>query len=234
MEVKELNEKIAALSIDHKTALNKLYREYAYAHNPIGVGDIVRDHYQIRLVEKIKWRKTHNKDNPADCVYFGPRLKKDLTPYVKQDPTEGLYQCNLKQIIKKAPVVEKKPKGLTAYQFFIENLPVWNDRKYPMQSYETYMLINFIKHVGEDAFNKTWQGWDYEQWSSDICYHYHKCHRQVDMYDDPYLDSLMWNILQFQKDKSPWTYTIFQWRDYSLRMQGKMTDLLEEDEKDFN
>lgn len=72
---------------------NKLIqREYADAHNPYKVGDIIKDHMSIIKIEKIGYQ--YESHRLPTCIYHGIGLKKDKTPK-KNGLMTAIYQSNI-------------------------------------------------------------------------------------------------------------------------------------------
>lgn len=95
MSEEEYNEQLAKLKQELKRREEVLAKTYAYANNPVFIGDIVTDHVTTIKVQKIGiYRSLY-----PSCFYIGVELKKDLTPKKRQENTT-IYQCNIVKIDK--------------------------------------------------------------------------------------------------------------------------------------
>lgn len=95
MEYSQLMSKIKDLEQEYTSKINKLKIEYAKAHNPYSVGDIVEDHLGKLLIEKIKFteRRVVDKTIPY-CFYIGKELNKNGSVSKKQTGRK-VYQFNI-------------------------------------------------------------------------------------------------------------------------------------------
>ena len=93
MNVDEYKNKIKA--IDDYASINKRNtdKEYALSNNPVKIGDIIRDHSCMIKVEAMRYTRYSSFGFP-ECVYSGPRLKKNKKPFVSGE-TEVVYQSNI-------------------------------------------------------------------------------------------------------------------------------------------
>ena len=84
---------IAEVEKEKDIKINNLVRIYAQENNTIKIGDIVKDHMESIIVEKINFVRPYYNELPH-CVYYGTRLKKDGTP--RKDMTKtSVHQSNL-------------------------------------------------------------------------------------------------------------------------------------------
>lgn len=79
MKKEEYEKAVKSEKDSHAEKLRKLAREYAFANNPYRVGDIVTDHYQTIVVEKIRFSMGFN---VPYCTYTGAQLTKKRVPRV--------------------------------------------------------------------------------------------------------------------------------------------------------
>lgn len=87
------------LEASNKLHLNKLARKYAFSNNKVGIGDIISDHIHKIRVDKIKFTIGGNCISTLpECVYYGPRLKKNDDPFVNGD-RETIWQSNIVESI---------------------------------------------------------------------------------------------------------------------------------------
>lgn len=92
MEKQEFINQSKELYEKYMLDLRLLRTKYVMANNPYSPGDVISDHRGVYIrIETIgTW---HDSDNPC-CLYKGPRVKKDGTPY-KNGGTETIYQSNI-------------------------------------------------------------------------------------------------------------------------------------------
>ena len=89
--LKDLQEK-------HKKEIRDLQVEFALASALYKKGDIIKDSYSTIKVEKIKVSVTFGNPEP---VYYGLKLKKDLTPMKKME-YGAIYGNRLVELVKHA------------------------------------------------------------------------------------------------------------------------------------
>ncbi len=77
MKTEQYNEKIKKLTLKFEEQKRKLMKDYVVSQSSLKVGDVAADHNAIIKIERIDG--TLVKDKPV-CLYYGSRLKKDLTP----------------------------------------------------------------------------------------------------------------------------------------------------------
>lgn len=83
---------------DSAESKNKLAREYAFSNNSIVIGDILLSRNATIMVDTIKFGTWFRSDLP-ECSFYGPKLKKDYTPY-KNGDRENIWQCNVLSVLK--------------------------------------------------------------------------------------------------------------------------------------
>lgn len=76
-------------------AVRMIRQRYALANNPYQIGMIVSDHSDTIKIESISPVVGFGDKYPS-CTYFGPKLRKDGTPFKSGEKTT-VYQCNIKQ-----------------------------------------------------------------------------------------------------------------------------------------
>lgn len=88
----QLNAEIKQIEMEHKKKKQQIYTTYALSSNPYTVGDIIEDHKNRIVVEKISvcFSPLYPK---VTCVYRGKRLKKDNTEY-KSGENGVVYQSS--------------------------------------------------------------------------------------------------------------------------------------------
>lgn len=84
-----------ALQEDFDRRVRMLNQEHAFSNNPYKIGDVVTDHQDTIRIEKITWCFTFGQKFP-ECKYYGPTLKKDLTPTLNGNRRD-VYQSNIKK-----------------------------------------------------------------------------------------------------------------------------------------
>jgi len=82
MTEEQYNADLKAIEDDNKTRLLNLYRRFAIEATEIKVGDIIHDESCnfYMLVDKVGVMQPKRFQNLPFCTFYGPRLKKDLTP----------------------------------------------------------------------------------------------------------------------------------------------------------
>ena len=95
MTPEEYVEKKNRLEAEYKRKYALLNEEYAMANNPVKLGDIIHDHYQIIKVDDI--RVVNSYLALPKCIYHGPRLTKKLVEF-KIREWSNVYQENVKKI----------------------------------------------------------------------------------------------------------------------------------------
>lgn len=98
MTKEEYNIELQQLKKDYRTKEGLLNRKYADENNPVQIGDIVIDRHQRVRVERIGYYLGGN--SSPGCIYYGPKLKKDLTPF-KNGSESASYQVNMEHHIRK-------------------------------------------------------------------------------------------------------------------------------------
>jgi len=89
MTEQEFREKENVLNKKHSKEKEALHIEYANSNNPYKRGDILEDHYQIILVDEIKY--SIGVSGLCKCIYRGVKLKKNLKPF-KSEEKSSMYQ----------------------------------------------------------------------------------------------------------------------------------------------
>lgn len=92
MTYEEYQVAVKALEKEYMEKEQAVVREYALSNNPVKIGDVIRDHHCKIKVERISVLRSFSKK--PQCVYSGPRLKKNGEPY-KNGDTESIWQSNL-------------------------------------------------------------------------------------------------------------------------------------------
>lgn len=96
MNLEEYNKKRCEIEAAHKSELNKLMRQYAVSNSIAEVGDIVIDHHQAVLVD----RMVVYADREKPClIYKGAQLTKKLKPRVNKIIGSS-YQFDIKKVVK--------------------------------------------------------------------------------------------------------------------------------------
>jgi hypothetical protein len=96
MNFEEYEEKIIKLKEVYEYKKRLISKEYAFSNSTVKVGDILKDHKEIIIVELIGWGFSLNASRP-ECIYKGPRLKVDLTE--RKDGRRGvIYQSSVREI----------------------------------------------------------------------------------------------------------------------------------------
>ena len=80
MTEEEFDFKIAEIHEKASNLKKELFVDYAHSNNSYKIGDIVKDHSSIIKIERITVTFGYLNKYPQ-CIYRGPRLKKDLKPY---------------------------------------------------------------------------------------------------------------------------------------------------------
>ena len=82
----------------YELSLSNLAKEYAYSNNPHKLGDIIQDKYSNVRIKIDKMRSTfdfHNKY--PGCLYYGPELRKDNTPF-KNGKRSSILQSRIGKV----------------------------------------------------------------------------------------------------------------------------------------
>jgi len=95
MDSNEYLQKKEKLRKENKEKEFALAREYALAHKTNSIGDVIEDQRCIIKISSIKISVGSMQGFP-ECVYFGVRLKKDLTPRKDGENTQ-IYQHRIKR-----------------------------------------------------------------------------------------------------------------------------------------
>lgn len=90
MTLEEYLLEVKAIEQEKFEALQELVKLYIQSNNPHGKGDIVSDHSNTIIIEKIMY---YIGNNPC-AVYYGTVLKKDGT-HIKDGKKAKVYQSNL-------------------------------------------------------------------------------------------------------------------------------------------
>ena len=90
MTSQEFKDKFLEIEKAYETDILKLSKKYAFANSNVGVGDLLSDSSCIIKVDTIKFTRGSAEVLPR-CVYYGPVLKKDLTPR-KDNSRPVIYQ----------------------------------------------------------------------------------------------------------------------------------------------
>lgn len=92
MTREDYDKKLAELQKEFNKKKMSLDKLYAAMNNPYNRGDVIRDHMTILRIEKMKM--SYDSNRMPCLVYYGPRLKKNLEPYVSGE--EGrIHQTNI-------------------------------------------------------------------------------------------------------------------------------------------
>ncbi|MCP4489050.1 MAG: hypothetical protein GY820_17315 [Gammaproteobacteria bacterium] len=108
MTEQEYRDKIK--EIDEEAGRKKLEidKAYAFLNSLVEVGDIVKDHHQIILVDKIFFQRGERWGRSLPCcVYEGLNLTKKFKPF-KGEKRDTLWQSNLKKIVREGKVIYEK------------------------------------------------------------------------------------------------------------------------------
>jgi len=92
MKYEDYIAQIKNLDEEHKKNIKELSTKYAIENNPYKKGDIITDRNFTIKISDIHMTGFYMKK--PSCVYSGPRLKKDLTPF-KGGSWENIYQTNI-------------------------------------------------------------------------------------------------------------------------------------------
>lgn len=92
MNPQEYKDRLSTLEDEFENKKKELIKECALSNNPYKNGDIVADHIGSIRIEKIM--VSLGSDRKPTCVYYGPELKKDLTPR-KDGSKRQVWQVNL-------------------------------------------------------------------------------------------------------------------------------------------
>ena len=98
MTEQEYNLEFKQIEANFDMAKRQLYEKFAKANRIYNIGDIVKDHHQIILVERFGLNKTFGLPNPT---YIGTVLKKDLTPK-KSNEIGYVYGNENTELLKKS------------------------------------------------------------------------------------------------------------------------------------
>lgn len=110
MKIETYQKKLKELEEKFKERKSDLSKKFAIENGSYKIGDILKDHYKIILVEKINWGYKYSNNTPQ-CYYCGPILKKkDLKPYVSGE-NSTMSQENVKELIKKEKKIKSKTGG---------------------------------------------------------------------------------------------------------------------------
>lgn len=95
MTKEEFKKKCAELKADYESKLDNLHLDYAKGLVKHKIGDIIEDHYQKVIVEKIIFKNDLNYG--LEPVYLGVLLNKNNTP--RKDGKKGeIWHSNLKEV----------------------------------------------------------------------------------------------------------------------------------------
>lgn len=97
MNEKEYKEKLKQLEVDFEANKKQLYIDFAQSNKRFEIGDILKEHDKIILVDKIT---TYIAWGLPEAVYHGYELKKDLS--IRKDKSRGsIYGDKVAELIKK-------------------------------------------------------------------------------------------------------------------------------------
>lgn len=99
MTVTEYQKQANFYQKEYEEKIRKLKKDFAVSNNPYKIGDIIKDHYQCIKIDNIKWKFAYYGNNAglSECVYIGPRLKKDLSPF-KSGEIGTICQSNIEEV----------------------------------------------------------------------------------------------------------------------------------------
>jgi len=97
MTEEELDEALRDIEELRKKARVKLFIKYANDNNPYCIGDIIEDHIGKIKIDEITIQ-IHGTKNRSSCIYKGPKLRKDNTPF-KDGSRESIFQTNNPKLI---------------------------------------------------------------------------------------------------------------------------------------
>ena len=92
----EYSKKKTEIEKENRKKLLVLDREYAFANSPVSIGNVIEDHSCKIKVDEIKFSSGGIMRRLPECVYSGPRLKKNNKPFMSGE-RDTIYQSNLKE-----------------------------------------------------------------------------------------------------------------------------------------
>jgi hypothetical protein len=95
MDIEEYRIRLKALRRKSEKEIRCLEIEFSKLNNPYKVGDIIEDHCNIILIDKIIFAYYERLNYIPSCLYYGVLLRKsDLKPY-KNNKRGSIYQGNV-------------------------------------------------------------------------------------------------------------------------------------------
>jgi len=94
MDTKTFDYKMNSIKATYKSEKNKLYKEFALANNPHGIGDIIQDHIGFIQIEKIIIGVDFG-SKYSSCIYYGLNLKKSNKKPFKDKSKRSVSQKNI-------------------------------------------------------------------------------------------------------------------------------------------
>jgi len=98
MTKEEYNEEMKKIDNVMNNMRNQVRKHYAFANNPYKVGQIIEDHYQRILIEKIEMNYCILALPYPECKYWGLKLTKQNRSF-KNSEKNWIFQSDIKRII---------------------------------------------------------------------------------------------------------------------------------------
>jgi len=98
MTKEEYDEEMKKIDNVMNNMRNQVRKHYAFANNSYKVGQIIEDHYQRILIEKIEMHYCTLASPYPECEYWGLKLTKQNRPF-KNGEKNWMFQSNIKRII---------------------------------------------------------------------------------------------------------------------------------------
>ncbi len=95
MTEEEYDEKLQKIEKEYAIKKHTLSINFAKSNNPYKIGDIIRDHYETIMIDKIKTNLASWCSYPS-CVYSGILVTKKGIPF-KNGKRGTVYQDNVKE-----------------------------------------------------------------------------------------------------------------------------------------